>query len=134
MCSVENEKYNKVENDSKGLTKQDLIELLQSDIVRSLKDSLAKALNRNCSPLWIQIGRSLGFILLLGSGLIGYYIQWKVEIKQREAEVITRQAEQVQKSIDQKIEWQIKLNNAMVNLKETRSNIVLDCQYKHALL
>lgn len=135
MNPIEKEDKLDSEHNKKSLTKEEIIEILNSEAVASLKKPLVGALNRLGAgmPLWIHLAKGFGFTLLLSAGLIGYYIQWNAEIKQRQAETTARAVEQLQKTIDRKIEWQIKLNNAMVSLKETRAFIVLDCQNKHNL-
>lgn len=118
------------ENKVKSLTKEDIIEILNSNVIASVKTPLVGALNRLGigMPLWMQFIKGLGFTLLLAAGLIGYYIQWHAEIKQRQAETTARAVAQLQKTIDRKIEWQIKLNNSMVSLKSNAEMIQLDCK------
>ncbi len=124
-----NYKENGKENKSKSLTKEDIIEILNSDAVASLKKPLVGALSRLGVgiPLWVTLTKGLGFALLLAAGLIGYYIQWNTELMQRKAETTARAAAQLQKTIDRKIEWQIKLNNSMGSLKEKMELIKLKC-------
>lgn len=79
-----------VEPTRKSLTKEDIIEILNTDTIISLKKSVINALNRPSTSSWLLFAKGLGFSLLLFAGLIGYYVQWNTEIKQRQAETITR--------------------------------------------
>jgi hypothetical protein len=129
---IENQKENKLQGEytTRSLTKEDIIEILNSDAIVSLKRPLVGALNRLGigMPLWIQFTRGLGFTLLLAAGLVGYYVQWHAEIKQRQAEITARAASQLQKTIDRKIEWLVKIDTALIGLKSNIEDIQLACK------
>lgn len=114
----------------KPLTKDDLIDLLNSKTVESIKKPLIGALNRSGLHPGYHFIKGIGFTALLAAGLIGYYIQWNADIKQRQAEATNRVAEEIQQNINRKIEWQIKLNDSMVSLKENVEMIMLKCKYQ----
>lgn len=105
---------------SRSLSKGDILEI-KNEIVGALEKSKKR-------PGILDLFKGIGFTLVFTAGLLGYYIQWHADIKQRESDAKSRAAVQIQKTIDQKIAWMEKINIVAANLKGNIERIQLGCK------
>ncbi len=106
---------------NRSLSKDDILEI-KNEIVGALEKSKKR-------PGILDLFKGIGFTLVFTAGLLGYYIQWHADIKQRESDAKSRAAVQMQKTIDQKIEWMAKIGTAMANLKGNVERIQFECKH-----
>lgn len=75
------------------------------------------------NPTKFRIIKGFGFMLVLASGLFGYFLKANSEAEDRRASALTQ-------VINEKKDWLRRINNAILELRKIRADIILNCKNK----
>lgn len=98
----------------------EVLEIIRNEDFQKTADKFARK-----NDTIFKVLKGTGFTIALISGLVGYLLKANSEADDRRAEAITR-------VIEEKKEWSKRVTEAMIDLRQTRNMIRIDCEHGRA--